>query len=104
MLFATYTHVRKASVKLATNCDDIPNPWNTRPTIITDKVLKFKYNNVRKILILFHFKYSHVSIGKNDAGPTKQNPMAIKTLPKNATSFGLTYLSTRIPQNGAVNA
>lgn len=44
------------------------------------------------------------SMGKNDVGPIKQKPDAIKQLPISADIFGFKHLSTIQPQNGAVTA
>lgn len=75
--------VRRASVKLATRIEAMPNPWRTSPAIT---VLNLD------------------SIGRNDVGPIKQNPVAIKMLPINADTFGCKHLSTIHPQKGAVTA
>lgn len=43
-------------------------------------------------------------MGKNEVGPTKQNPTAINTLPRNDEYFGFINLSTNRPQSGAASA
>lgn len=43
-------------------------------------------------------------MGKNEVGPTKQNPIAMKTLPRDEQSLGFKNLSTIKPQNGAASA
>lgn len=47
---------------------------------------------------------SYVENGKNDAGPIKQNAVAINKLPIKAEILGCINLSTMQPQMGAVIA
>lgn len=83
MLAITYIVVLNASLKLATKIDAIPKPCNTKPVMIV---------------------LNRDSMGKNDVGPIKQKPHAIKQLPISADILGFKHLSTIQPQNGAVTA